>query len=87
MQIRLSDLARLTAREQAEVLREMVADARTNGRHRRAIINSRIRGFEERYEISSDEMLRRLATGEMSETADVSMWLYLLDASRSGAPQ
>ena len=38
-------------------------------------LKRRVRGYELRYGIKSDEMTRRLRTGEMQETESISRWL------------
>ncbi|HEX5724436.1 MAG TPA: hypothetical protein VFX98_03170 [Longimicrobiaceae bacterium] len=82
LSIRLNDLADMDETEREEALSSLVEAAKTNGAAGRAVLNARIRRFEERYEISSDEMLRRLASGEMKETAEIAKWLFLLNATR-----
>lgn len=41
-------------------------------------IDSEIRFFESRYQISSDKMKKLLINGEIKETADICSWLMLL---------
>lgn len=82
--IRLNDLAGMSATRREAALEALVADARDGGGVSRSLLDARIRRFEERYELPSDELLRRVATGEMKETADVSEWLFLLDSRRAG---
>ena len=42
-------------------------------------LRRRIARFELRYEMSTEEMLDRTATGEMRETAEISRWQYDAD--------
>jgi len=74
----------MSATEREAALEALVADARDDGGVSRSLLDARIRRFEERYELASDEMLRQIATGEMKETGDVSEWLFLLDSRRAG---
>jgi len=46
-------------------------------------LERRIRAFEMRYEMTSDELRRRLASGDQAETAEICEWLLLL-AAREG---
>lgn len=50
--------------------------ARPNG----AIVEmrKRVASFERRYEMTSDEMRKSFARGELKDTADTSEWLMLL---------
>lgn len=41
-------------------------------------IEARVQAFEAQYGMSSGEMRRRFATGEIRDTADTSSWLMLL---------
>ena len=42
-------------------------------------LDSRIRKFEVRYEMTSDELQTLLAEGDVRETAEIAEWLFLLD--------
>ncbi len=42
-------------------------------------LKRRIRRFELRYEMPTEEMLERTATGELRETAEISRWQYDAD--------
>lgn len=39
------------------------------------ILEDRIRGFEERYRCPSEQMARKVGTGEVDETAEICAWL------------
>jgi hypothetical protein len=41
-------------------------------------IEARVAAFEAQYGMTSDEMRRRFASGEIGDTADTSSWLMLL---------
>ena len=82
---RLSDLAAMTPAEQEVALDVLVAATRASNGTGSAVLNARIRRFEERYEMPSDEMLRRLASGTLEETAEIAEWLFLLDARQPRA--
>jgi hypothetical protein len=43
-------------------------------------LDAEIRGFEIRYEMSSDEMRAAFSRGEIRDTAEISRWLILLRA-------
>lgn len=75
--VRLSDLSNMGADAQARHLDALVA-ATAKPRAGAAVSDARIRGFEVRYEMGSDEMRSRLGTGELRETAEIAQWLFLL---------
>ena len=64
-------------------LEHLVENARKANGTAAAYLVSRVKQFELRYEMDSDELLRRLSEGEQSETAEIAEWLFLLDALRS----
>ncbi|MCL4553368.1 MAG: hypothetical protein M1305_07455 [Candidatus Marsarchaeota archaeon] len=41
-------------------------------------LERRVRGYELRYGIKSDELIKKLDTGEMKETESISKWLQAL---------
>jgi hypothetical protein len=72
MAIRLSDLCSLSEAEQLQALNELSAEP--------SPARARIRRYELRYEMSSAEMRRQIASGQMKETADIADWLFWLNA-------
>lgn len=52
--------------------------ARRLSDHKRTL-RRRIRRFELRYEMTTEQMLERTATGELRETAEISQWQYDAD--------
>jgi hypothetical protein len=76
--LRLGDLQAMTPGERDSVLSQIAADAVAPTNGQLAVVNSRIRAFETRYEMSSTELLARLAKSEIRETADIASWLFLL---------
>lgn len=78
--LKMSDLAAMTEHEVGTVLLELEREATAPRNGQLAMLNARIRELETRYEMPSDEMLRRLEGGQIKETADIARWLYLLDA-------
>jgi hypothetical protein len=81
--MKLSDLARMSPAEQDAAIESMAAAARSGAGEGSAREAARIRTFEERYEITSDEMVRLVAAGQMRETAEIAEWLFLLGGQRS----
>ena len=77
--MRLSDLAKLAEPEQQMVIAGLARIAKAGGSPAaRAIMRSKIRVFESRYEMTSSEMLKKFRAGEIRETADISKWLFLI---------
>ncbi len=77
--IKASDLAAMSESERAIVLDELCAAANRPLNGQAAVMDARIREYEQRYEMSSRELLERLAAGVVHETADISRWLFWLD--------
>jgi len=83
----LRDLAGMTPAEENRVLTELVQAAKSRRNGQAAIIASRVRQFEQRYELTSEAMIERLKRGEMRETTEIAEWLFLLgvrNSTRSG---
>ena len=79
MQIRLSTLSTCSPEERRSLLSELVRAAvapRTAAQA--AAIDARIGEYERRCAMTSTEMQRRLASGEIGDTADTARWLMLL---------
>lgn len=76
--IRLSDLKALNPTEKTDVLNRLTAEAaaRPNGQASGAY--TRVRAFEDRYEISSEQLLTGLKDGSVRETAEINEWLFCL---------
>lgn len=82
MLIRLSELARMTQGQQERVLTALVRKAKAPRSGHVTELDRRLREFELRYEMSSDEMLERFARGELRDTADIARWSLLAHARR-----
>lgn len=77
--IKTRELAGMMPGERTLVLEEVVAAAKAPRNGQAAVIDNRIRQFEERYERTSDELIRGLADGKIRETAEIAQWLFWLD--------
>lgn len=82
--VRLSDLAHMPKADADKALGELVTSASGRRNGQAAALDARIRQFELQYEVTSDEMRERLATGELKETADIASWLFYLQARDHG---
>src|SRR5438034_11476272 len=78
--VKLSDLANMPVEDSDRVLAELVASAKSARNGQRAMLDARIRAFEQQYERSSATMREQLRKGELRETADIARWLLLLAA-------
>lgn len=76
--IKLSELSRMGTEERDQALTALTDAALRDGAESRAILQARVHQFEVRYEMTSDDMLRAVGDGRMSETADIAEWLFLL---------
>jgi hypothetical protein len=77
--IRLSELSKLGATEKDSKLRKLMGATRRPPNGELAALDGRIREYEARAGYDSGTLKRRLASGEIAETADVCDWLMLLD--------
>lgn len=78
--VRLSELSVMTVPEQSAALTSLVAKAKGKPNGSLAELDARIRRYEFRYEMSSDRLTEKLKAGEQQETAEISDWLFWLDA-------
>lgn len=82
--VRLSDLAGMTNPEADRELDRLANAAIAPRNGQRAELAGRIRTFEQRYEMTSDELRTKIRHGEVKETAEIVHWLFLLAARDSG---
>ena len=73
-----TELARMSRDNRKKALTALVDASRRDGAETLALLKARIHQFEIRYEKTSEDMLRALADGTMTETAEVAEWLFLL---------
>jgi hypothetical protein len=66
--------------ERERALDDLVHKAKGKPNGQLKSLDAEIRGFEIRYEMSSDEMRAAFGRGEVRDTADVAKWLILLRA-------
>ncbi len=83
MGLKLNRHARMVASERSNALTDLVREAKAprNGQARR--LDSRIKEFEVRLEMTSDVMVARWKRGELPDTADYAEWMILI-AARDG---
>ena len=72
--------AMLPQEREAELAALARAAQNGEGRAGKRHLDARIREYERRYEMSSDELRNKLAHGEARETAEIATWLFLLGA-------
>lgn len=84
--VKLSDLARMRVADSNRVLRELVRSAKSRRKGQSAILDARISEYELRYEMSSEEMSRRLSNGTLRETAEIARWVMALAARENLGP-
>jgi hypothetical protein len=80
--VRLSDFAAMTLEQRADALDDLVVAASQPANGGLERLEAEISGYEARYEMSSEELLRRLANGSQDETGEVASWLIRLDLRR-----
>jgi len=74
---KLSELASMRPDDRSNKIREIRSQP-LNGELE--FIDEGIRGFEQRYEMSSTSMKAKLAAGSMDDTDEIGAWLMLLKA-------
>ena len=84
--ISIGTLQAMPAADRARALAELAANAAVPRNGQSAVLDARIRFFEQQYEMTSDELHQRLRSGQQTETADVSKWLFLLEARNGHEP-
>ena len=82
-QITLSALAVMDQESRMRELGSLVDATKTANGSATAYLEGRIRSFEERFKMSSQEMLERLRSGQQEETAEIASWLFYLDALKA----
>lgn len=82
--IKISELFACSADEQEQKVDQLFQAAlnptEAQLRKQKEEIDSRIRNFERRYEMSSPVMRVKLRTGHLKETAEICSWLMLINA-------
>ena len=76
--VKLADLRSLMPKDRDVLLEQFVAEsvAPTNGQLN--AVHARVRAFEAKYEMKSDDLVRCLEHQQMRETADIAQWLFCL---------
>ncbi len=74
--MRLSDLSAMTEAECNEALGLLVGEAKAHGKRSR-VIDAKVRELELRYAMTTVEMKRRFAAGDLKDTADIARWSVL----------
>ncbi|HEU0012643.1 MAG TPA: hypothetical protein VFQ45_03130 [Longimicrobium sp.] len=70
-------LAALSPRERESALEALESELLGSGLPQAGlVVEARLRAFEERFGMSTDEMLKRFASGALAEDDDISSWLF-----------
>ena len=77
--IRLSEFRRMNEAEKNAALRELAIGSHSGANGELTLIDARIRAFELRYELTSDQMRSRVAEGLLHETSEIASWLIALE--------
>lgn len=78
-QLKFKDLAGMIPEERGAEYSTAARELRAPERSGLEALDARIREYELRYEISSEDLLEKLERGEMKETAEIARWLFLLE--------
>jgi hypothetical protein len=81
--LHLNDLAKMSPEERDRALDDLVERATRENPEERTALETRIHRFESDTGMSSEEMLRRLTSGAMHESTELSEWLFLLNTRRT----
>lgn len=82
-QLRLSDWGQMSPAEQEKQLEALTEASSEQEGAPLAVLNARIKRYEMRYEMTSEELKQRLRSGTQAETAEIAHWLFLLDMRES----
>ena len=74
-----SEFGKMSDKERAEAVRKLAHGAFESSNGQSGEIDAQIDEFERRYKLKSSELLQLLAEGELSETDEISDWLWLLN--------
>lgn len=74
----LEDFRDSTVEQRHQMLEDLAQGAQQESSNP---LREEIAAYETKYEMSSEEMKEKLATGELEETPDISEWVYLLNAT------
>ena len=75
--MKFKDLQNATPNGRKKMLSELVKSCFEDNPS--GYIKQEIKAFEDEYEMSSSEMKKKVATGQIKETHDISEWQYLLN--------
>ena len=84
-QITTSYLASISEASRTQELNALVEHSRNANGATSDYLATRIRVYETTYEMTSDELLKKLENGSQKETADIADWLFFLEALRAHA--
>jgi hypothetical protein len=76
----LSELRKMPATDRETVLGDLIERAQASGNRQRAAIAARIRAYEERYDMSSEDLRAKLIDGRLEETREFSQWMFWFNA-------
>lgn len=76
--VRVADLETMKPAERDELLNQLVAESTGPANGHFALAEARVRAFEQRYEMTSAELVEQLGAGTQRETAEVAEWLFWL---------
>lgn len=75
----LAQLKTMSNERREQQLGELVATTRQPPNGEIKSVQKKLHAYEMQHGINSDELRRKVASGEVKETADVCSWLMLLD--------
>lgn len=82
MRLSLATLRNLPEAQRNKRLGDLVTSAKGAPNGRMTEIQDEILGYETKYKMSSEELRRKLSTRELSETDEISVWLFQLSTRR-----
>lgn len=84
MSLKLSELAEMDEQQREAALADLVREATAAPNGHQTNLDRRLRAFEMRYEMSSDDMVAGFKAGTVRDTADIAEWLMLVRARDRG---
>ncbi len=77
-----SDLRKMSAEDRERFVEAAFADSGEALAGYLDLLDTRLRGFEQRYEMPSTELPAAVEGGKLPETAEISEWLFWADLRR-----
>jgi len=76
--VAMSEFRHMSEEQRAEAVSNLVHGASESANGQAEQLDTQIEAYEHKYNLTSEDLLEMLASGELQETADICSWLMLL---------